>query len=89
MIEIWRFLLFFPSLLAIETLQNHFIFDFLILFREAPPVKKNKGCGNDALKTNEKQSCPVGLDGARRNCVSRRRENRGRRQSSSSSTALV
>lgn len=42
MIEIWRFLLNFPSLLAIETLQNHFIFDFLILFREVPPVKIQK-----------------------------------------------
>jgi hypothetical protein len=41
MIEIWRFLLFFPSLLAIETLQNHFIFDFLILFSRSSASKKN------------------------------------------------
>jgi hypothetical protein len=30
-IEIWRFYIFLVSLLAIETLQNHFIFRFLIL----------------------------------------------------------
>jgi hypothetical protein len=37
-IEIWRFLPNFFSLLAMETLENHFIYDFFSLFGEI--VKK-------------------------------------------------
>ncbi len=45
-IEIWRFYIFFPSLLAIETLKNHFIFRFLILnfsFRRKFASLRKKG----------------------------------------------
>jgi len=43
-IEIWQFLLIFPSLLAIDTLENCFIFIFLklklLFFGEISPVKE-------------------------------------------------